>query len=138
MEYQINIVRKDIDALKQLVVKYNRTPMQKRISYWEIAEDIEIALLRTAGSKGAQDEFLLQVLPEWAESYNLLEAADRTTIFNRISDYYDEVPVDPYRVDLKLVVIHHDWVSMEEKSMTLKEFNEELNADLALIKNELS
>lgn len=137
MEFKINVAKKNIEKLQQLVKKYNSTPADKRISYWEIADNIEIALLRTAGENGAQDEFLLQVLPEWADSYDALESADHTAIFDRISDFYDVVPSDPYRVDLKLVVIHHNWASMKESSITLEEFRKELNADLATIQAEL-
>lgn len=137
MEYMVNVSSKDIDKLKDLVKRYNATPESKRPSYWELNQDIEITLLRSSDGDEAQDEYLLQAIPEWADSYDSIEAGDRQGVFDQLSDYYDEIPTDPYRQELRLVVIHHDWTSMTENKMNLDDFKEDLDALLEDIKNEL-
>lgn len=113
MKEQINHI--DIKSYQEFVERYNALPVAKREDWSENNEEFpydEPTLYSKTDDNGETiEEYILEVIPEWAES------SDSIAIFGGIEDaqiYYglDKEPTDIYKKNLKITVIYHNFKSL--------------------------
>lgn len=125
MSKNITINPVDIEVYMKAVEDYNKLPEKDRTSWLDLRkgykkpfdgpvlyqsyyEDIDSDLIT----------YTLQIVPEWASSS---DSIDSIGTFDA-EDFYDDLPNDLYKQNLKLIVFYYDAWATYAETLTYEEF----------------
>lgn len=124
MEKHINNV--DINLYQGFINRYNALPVSKRENWREngmVFPYDEPTLYYTSKDGETVEDYVLQIVPEWAISSDSIEAYGTEDAQN----YYLEgtIPDELFKQNLKLIVVHHDFQLMYSEEIEYQNYDTE-------------
>ena len=120
----ITINSVDIEAYMKAVEDYNKLPKKDRTSWLDLRKGYpkpfdEPVLYQSYYEDIDSDleTYTLQIVPEWASS----DSIDSIGTFDA-EDFYDDLPNDLYKQNLKLIVFYYDAWATYAESLTYEGF----------------
>ena len=125
MSKNITINPVDIEAYMKAVEDYNKLPKKDRTSWLDLRKGYkkpfdEPVLYQSYYEDIDSDleTYTLQIVPEWASSP---DSIDSIGTFDA-EDFYDDLPNDLYKQNLKLIVFYYDAWATYAETLTYEEF----------------
>lgn len=119
--FTVKISPVNIDFYKAFVQSYNSLPESQR-EEWS-GENIrppfdEPVLYSRTFDYGDSEEYVLQVIPEWASSADSIQSCGSADA----DDFYEVKPKNLYKQDLKLIVFYYNSKMHDSDTLTYEEF----------------
>ena len=124
MEKHINNV--DVNLYQGFINRYNTLPLSERENWQENGKVFpydEPSLYYTSKNGETIEDYVLQVIPEWAISSDSIEAYDTEDA----QDYYldETMPDELFKQNLKLIVVHHNFQLMYSEEIEYQNYDTE-------------
>lgn len=125
MSKNITINPVDIETYMKAVEDYNKLPEKDRTSWLDLRKDYEKPFDEPVLYQSYYEDidsdlitYTLQIVPEWASSS---DSIDSIGTFDA-EDFYDDLPDNLYKQNLKLIVFYYDAWAAYVETLTYEEF----------------